>query len=206
MPDDSTLRCAQDEGGLSHCQLEHTNGFVSSTNGGGAAPLLMLIAAIVEHRAHKAEKHLLDAIDMEIKTFYLVSDWNALAFDVFPAHLTALPPQWQEWQQTAYEFRKEMAETLSEEKDLMMGPVYPAQYKGIHQLHDLAILEDCSLRDNLVHNLDPLRKQVLPNDILRGIAAVDADVISLKNACSSTYAVKLLAKNRKTASPRAANP
>jgi hypothetical protein len=97
MPNPSTLECSQDKGGLSFCQVQHANGFVSRGVRGGPNSPIEGLGMLVGWMIHTRQQHVTDkAIDNASSTVLLtikhsmhLMDMSALVERLVPY----LPPE-----------------------------------------------------------------------------------------------------------------
>jgi hypothetical protein len=210
MPDESSLRCTQDKGGLSYCKVEHPNGFVSSTNqGSGAGQALgMLIAWMIHtHQQHVSDRAISDAsstVLLTMKHTMHLTDLSALLDRLAPY----LPPDQREPM-------VRMSEGLADQSSAFSGAVsnfsanwndagrssFLREAKNMHKLYDSGLVAVCTARSAsqvLTGKLDTVRAN-LATTVLEGLDAVRADEMLLGPECDSERAIKLLQKQQSRA-------
>lgn len=210
MSDQSTLTCSEDKGGVSHCQVEHANGFVSSTaqspQSAGEA-LGMLIAWMVHtHQQHVTDTAIHDAsstVLLTMKHTMHLMDMSTLVERLVPY----LPPE----QRDAW---TKLSKNLAEQSSAFSGAVsyfsakwmnganpssFHSEAKNLQKLYDSGLIAVCTARSAsqiLTGKLDSVRANLTAN-IVQGLDAVRADEMLLEPECDSERAVKLLEKQQK---------
>lgn len=211
MPDQSSLRCTQDNGGLSYCQVEHANGFVSSTgqNWGAGQALGMLIAWMIHtHRQHVTDRAISDAsstVLLTMKHTMHLMDMSTLLDRLGPY----LPPDQKE------SFAK-MSKGLAEQSSAFSGGVsnfsanwneadpssFLREAKNLHKLYDSGLIAVCTARSAsqlLTGKLDTVRANLAAN-VVEGLNAVRGDEMLLAPECDSKRATTLLQKQHQQTS------
>jgi hypothetical protein len=214
MPDQSTLECSQDKGGLSFCQAQHANGFV--TRAVPQSPiegLGMLIGWMIHtHQQHVTDTAVNDAsstVLLTMKHTEHLMDMSALADRLVPY----LPPE----QKDAW---TKLSKNLADQSSAFSGAVslfsanwmrgadrssYHSEAKKLQKLYDSGLIAVCTARSAsqiLTGKLDSVRANLAAN-VIEALDAVRGDEVLLEPECSSNRAIKLLQSQPKnTVTPK----
>jgi hypothetical protein len=213
MPDQSRLRCTQDTGGLSHCRVEHANGFISEQNqqpGSAVQGLAMLISWMVRtHQEHVTDKAMQDAsstVLLTMKHTMHLMDMSALVERIAPS----LPPDQKDvW--------AKLSKNLADQSSAFSGAVslftanwnsgtdrasFHREAKNLQKLYDSGLATVCGTRSAsqiLTGKLVPIRFQLQEKGpdgakIVEALDAVIADENLLTPECASKRAGTALRK------------
>jgi hypothetical protein len=209
MPDQSSLECSQDRGGLSYCQISHPNGFVSHQGGGSAVEALtsLIVWMVHNHQQHTADKAREDAaavVSLTIKHSVHLMDMSALTQQV----AQRLPAD----QKDAW---MNVSKNLADQSSAFSGAVslfsknwnndtdassFRREAKSLRNLYDSGLITVCKARlasQLLTGKLNPVRSQIQAQgpdgaQIIQALDAVRGDEMLFEPECNSERALKLL--------------
>jgi hypothetical protein len=212
MPDQSTLRCTQDRGGLSYCQVQHANGFVSRAVPQSALEGLgMLIGWMIRTHQQRVTDNAIDnassTIVLTMKHSMHLMDLSTLGERLVPYVPPEQRDQWVKLCKGLADQSSAFSSAVSNFSSNWTG-ADPSRFhsaaKKLDQLYDSGIIAVCTGRSAsqiLTGKLDSARAGLAAN-VVEALDAVRGDEMLLAPECDSERATKLLQKQHQQAQTR----